>query len=320
MIYHILYVDCEIDSFDPLKNNGGRSGSCSSDDVIMSSHDSLLVNDDQMLPQQQQQSTSSGDHQQVKTSRSSEMLHPMCAVQPHPQQQLQYRGGSPLLLRHSSSDPMLLDSNDLQPKQWNNAITTKHRSSSYDNMLLQQQQQQQPPEDYNKPTTPDSDPQHTSFYIDQSDDDIDDVTRGLTMSLPVMNNDKHRTFSQPPSILHRLSPKLSPKSSPKSSPKHSPEPKRKQASHHRSMQGLPKSSKLVGKSRAQANNPVLSRRKPRSVTMLETSADLEKSRAQLGRYFKPGILMLKDVNPRMCIIQKKLKERESDFCLTEEMK
>ena len=315
MIYCILYIDCEIDSFDPLKKNGGRSGSCSSDDVILSSHDSLLVNDDQLL-HQQQQSTSSGDHQQVKTSRSSEMLHPMGAVQPHPQQQLQYRGGSPLLLRHSSSDPMLLDSNDLQPKQWNNNITTKQRSNSYDNMLQQQQQQ---PEDHSKPTTPDSDLQHTSFYIDQSDDDLDDVTRGLTMSLPVMNSDKHRTFSQPPSILHRLSPKLSPKSSPKSSPKHSPELKRKQVGHHRSMQGLPKSSKLVDKSRAQANNPMLSRRKPRSITMLETSADLEKSRAQLGRYFKPGML-LKDVNPRMCIIQKKLKERESDFCFTEEMK
>jgi len=243
--------------------------------------------------------------QQVKTSRSSDMLHPMgAAAQPHPQ----HGGSSSLLLRHASSDPMLLDNNDKQAKQWNNSITTKHRSSSYDNML------QQKPDNDSKPTTPDSDPQHASFYIEHSDDDLDDFTREFTKSLPVTRNDKHRTLSQPPSILHRLSPK--------SSPKHSPELKRKQVPpHHRSCHGLPKSSKLVDKSRAEANNPVLSRKKPRSVTMLETSAaDLEKSRAQLGRYFKPGILMLKDVNPRMCIIQKKLKERESDFCFTKEMK
>ncbi|XP_065907240.1 inositol polyphosphate 5-phosphatase OCRL-like isoform X3 [Dysidea avara] len=307
-------ANCEIDSFDPLKkNNGGiRSSSCSSDDILLSSRDSLPINDDQILSQQQPTNTGTAADQQMKASRSSELLRPTGA---HLQEQLHYGGSSPLMLRHASSDPMLLDSSSgVQSIQWNNNITTKHRSSSYDNMLQQEQ-------DDDKPTTPDSDPQHPSFYIDHSDDDLDDVTRAFTTSLPVVSNDKHRTLSQPPSILHRLSPKLSPKSSPKSSPKHSPELKSKHAGYHRSYHGLPKSSKLVDKSRAQANNPVLSRKKPRSITMLESSAaDQEKSRAQLGRYFRPGVLMLKDVNPRMCIIQKKLKERENDFCFTKELK
>ena len=85
---------------------------------------------------------------------------------------------------------------------------------------------------------------------------------------------------------------------------------------------LPKSSKLVSKSVVQANSPALSKRKPRSATLdaLVSSAEHEKNRVQLARYFKPGVLMLKDLNPRMCIIQKKLKEREKDFCFTNEIK
>jgi len=295
------YTDCEnfIDSFDPLKKTS-RSGSVSSDDVILTSRNTS--------PQQQQHIDDG--HQQVKVSKSSDALHP--TTQPHPHQlQSSY---SPLLLRHSRSDPMLLDNSDVQSRQWsNNNISARHRSSSYDNVL-------QPPEDSmvqddHKPTTPDSDPHHPSFYIDHSDDDLDD--RAFTRSLPAVGSDKHRTHSQPPSIRSRLSPKLSPKSS----PKHSPEMKRKQANNHCAYRGLPKSSKLVDKSRVQANNPSLSKRKPRSATVIETSAaDYEKSKAQLGRYFRPGVLMLKDVNPRMCIIQKKLKEKESDFCHSEDMK
>jgi len=199
-------------------------------------------------------------------------------------------------LRHANSDPLLLEQE--KTNQWN-GMSPRRRSSSYDEL-----------DDHLTKSEVITSP---VFFVDPNEPG--------TSSLVAIQHKKNKknTGTQPASIFYRLSPKSSPKPSRKH--KHSPEMKKRHSSSsvHAS---LPKSSKLVSKSVVQANSPALSKRKPRSATLdaLVSSAEHEKNRVQLARYFKPGVLMLKDLNPRMCIIQKKLKEREKDFCFTNEIK
>ena len=197
-------------------------------------------------------------------------------------------------LRHANSDPMLLEQeeNTGRSSQWN-GINRRHRSNSYDDIDGHFTRSEGAP----------------VFYIEASEP--------ATSSLIDVKHKKNKKHSNKPSSIFYLSPKSSPKTSPKHSPKNSPQMKR-----HSISTGLPKSSKLVGKSRAQANSPALAKRKPRSATIdsLLSTTEHEKSKAPLARHYRPGVLMLKDLNPRMSIIQKKLKEREQDFCYTKEMK
>lgn len=198
-------------------------------------------------------------------------------------------------LRHANSDPMLLEQE--KTTQWN-GMSSKRRSSSYDELddhLTRSERIRTSP----------------VFFIDPSEPG--------TSSLVAIRHKKNKKLTQPASIFYRLSPKSSPKLSQKH--RHSPEVKKRHSSSSVHV-ALPKSSKSISKSVVQANNPALSKRKPRSATVdaLVSSAEHEKNRVQLARYFKPGVLMLKDLNSRMCIIQKKLKEKEKDFCFTNEIK
>lgn len=193
-------------------------------------------------------------------------------------------------LRHANSDPMLLEPEETN--QWN-GINRRHRSSSYDDIDDQFTRSEGAP----------------AFYIEPNEP--------AASSLLDVHHKKNKKHSKSTSIFY-LSPKSSPKTSPKHSPKNSPQMKR-----HSIAVGLMKSSKLVSKSRAQANSPALAKRKPRSATidtMLSTTESEKSNRAPLARHYRPGVLMLKDLNPRMSIIQKKLKEREQDFCYTKELK
>ena len=195
-------------------------------------------------------------------------------------------------LRHANSDPMLLEQEETN--QWN-GINRRHRSSSYDDIDDHFTRSEGAP----------------VFYIESSE------PANLQPLVVDAHRKKNKKHSKASSIFY-LSPKSSPKTSPKHSPKNSPQMKR-----HSIAAGLPKSSKLVSKSRAQANSPALAKRKPRSATidsMLSTTEHEKSNRAPLARHYRPGVLMLKDLNPRMSIIQKKLKEREQDFCYTKELK
>ena len=193
-------------------------------------------------------------------------------------------------MRHASSDPMLLEKEE--PNQWN-GMSERHRSTSYDELDGHFTRSEGAP----------------VFYINACDDEP------VSSSLVDIQRKKNKKHSKSSSIFYD---QLSPKSSPKHSPKNSP----KMSKRHNTTMGLPKSSKLVSKSRAQANSPALSRSKPRSATIdaLLSSSEHEKTKIPLARHFKPGVLMLKDLNARTSIIQRKLKEREKEFCYTKELK
>ena len=189
-------------------------------------------------------------------------------------------------LRHAQSDPWLLEQETTN--HWNGTGVGRRRSSSCDEIDDHLTRSEGAP----------------VFYIDPSE-------AGTSSLIDVQRkkNQKHSKW---------LSPKTSPKHSPKNSPKNSPLMKKR----HSASVALPKSSNLVSKSRVQANSPALSKRKPRSSTFdtLLSSSEHEKNKPVLARHFRPGVLMLKDLNPRMSILQRKLKEREKDFCFTRNIK
>lgn len=274
-----------MESFDPLKT---RSSSSSS--VIRDSRDSLAVSDELGQLLQQPGPTAMVPVQKERKTLAKSSSASWCTLD---NEQLHTTSEVDSNLRHARSDPMLLEQQETN--QWN-GMNTRHRSSSCDELE----------EQFTRSERSRSSPM---FCIDPCE--------GMTSSLVAIQQKKNQTLTQPTSILYRLSPKSSPKTSPKHSPRHSPQSKR-----HSASVALPKSSKLVSKSKVQANSPALSKRKPRSATVdaLVSSSEYERSRVQLARYFRPGVLMLKDLNPRMCIIQSKLKEREKEFCTTSEIK
>lgn len=278
---HHTITECEVDSFDPLKT---RSSSSSS--VVRDSRDSLSISDELTSLLQQPSPPATAPIQKQTLAKSSSTS--CCALDNdkllHPTSEV----GSNL--RHARSDPMLLEKEETSHQQWN-GVNGRRQSSSCDEIddLLSRSEGSGAP----------------VFYIESSD-----VT-GTSSLLDIQHkkNQKHSKW---------LSPKSSPKSSPKNSPKNSPYMKKR----HSASVALPKSSKLVSKSKAQANSPALSKRKPRSATLdaLISSSEHEKCKPQLAKHFRPGVLMLKDLNPRMSIIQRTLKEREKDFCFTREIK
>lgn len=281
-------TECEnyVETFDPLKT---RSSSSSS--VIRDSRDSLAISDELTSLLQQPSPPAAVLMQKERQTMAKSSSASCCTLDNdnllHPNSEVDTS------LRHASSDPMLLEQEDTN--QWN-GVNRRHRSSSYDDIDDRFTRSEGAP----------------MFYIDSCEP--------ASSSLVDIQRKKNKKHSKSSSIFYdQLSPKSSPKTSPKHSPKNSPQMNKKR---HNTSMGLPKSSKLISKSRAQANSPALSKRKPRSATMdaLVSSSEHEKNKAPLARHFRPGVLMLKDLNPRMSIIQKKLKEREKDFCFTEQMK
>ena len=271
-----------MESFDPLKT---RSSSSSS--VIRSSRDSLSISDELSSLLQQPSPPAAKPVQKERQTLAKSSSTSCCAMDDD--KLLRPTNEVDSSLRHARSDPMLLDKDETS-HQWN-GVNGRRQSSSCDEIddLLSRSEGSGAP----------------VFFIDSSEASI---TSSL-MDTQHKKNQKH---------LHWLSPKSSPKSSPKNSPKNSPLMKKR----HSASVALPKSSKLVSKSRAQANSPALSKRKPRSATLdaLMSSSEHERPKPQLAKHFRPGVLMLKDLNPRMSIIQRTLKEREKDFCFTREIK
>ena len=271
-----------MESFDPLKT---RSSSSSS--IIRGSRDSLSISDELSSLLQQPSPPAAVPVQKEKQTLAKSSSTSCCALDNGKPVQLTAEVDSNL--RHARSDPMLLEKEETS--KWN-GMNGRRRSSSYDEIDDHLTRSEGAP----------------LFYIDSSESTV-------SSSLVDVQRKKNQKLSHP-------SRWLSPKSSPKSSPKHSPKNSPLMQKRHSTSVALPKSSKLVSKSRAQANSPALSKRKPRSATLdaLMSSSEYEKSKPQLARHFRPGVLMLKDLNPRMSIIQRKLKEREKDFCFTREIK
>ena len=274
-----------MESFDPLKT---RSSSSSS--VIRDSRDSLSISDELSSLLQQPSSPATKPVQKERQTLAKSSSTSCCAMDDD--KLLRPTNEVESSLRHARSDPMLLDKDETS-HQWN-GVNGRRQSSSCDEIddLLSRSEGSGAP----------------VFFIDSSEASI---TSSL-MDTQHKKNQKHSHYSK------WLSPKSSPKSSPKNSPKNSPLMKKR----HSASVALPKSSKLVSKSRAQANSPALSKRKPRSATLdaLMSSSEHERCKPQLAKHFRPGVLMLKDLNPRMSIIQRTLKEREKDFCFTREIK
>ena len=270
-----------MESFDPLKT---RSSSSSS--IIRGSRDSLSISDELSSLLQQPSPPAAAPVQKERQTLAKSSSTSCCALDNdkllHPTSEVDSK------LRHARSDPMLLEKEE--PHQWN-GINGRRRSSSYDDIDDHLSRSEGAP----------------VFYIDSSEATV-------TSSLVNIQHKKNKKHSH-----HKW---LSPKSSPKSSPKHSPKNSPLMKKRHNTSVALPKSSKLVSKSKVQANSPALSKRKPRSATLdaLMSSAEHEKSKPQLAKHFRPGVLMLKDLNPRMSIIQRTLKEREKEFCFTREIK
>ena len=271
-----------MESFDPLKT---RSSSSSS--IVRDSRDSLAISEElgSLLqhPSPPAMVPVQKEHQTLAKSSSTSCFTMDNGKQLQPTSEMNSN------LRHAQSDSMLLEQE--QSIQWN-GMHTRRKSSSCDEIDDQLSRSEGAP----------------TFYIDQYEEPS-------SSSLLDVQHKKNKKSS-------RRSKWLLSKSSPKTSPKHSPKNSPLMGKRHSTSMALPKSSKLVDKSQVQANSPALSKRKPRSATIdaLVSSTEYEKTKPQLARHFRPGVLMLKDLNPRVSIIQRKLKEREKDFCSTRDIK
>ena len=261
-----------------------KTRSSSSSSVIRDSRDSLSIGDELSSLLQQPSPPAAAPVQKGKQALTKSSSTSCCALDNnkllHPTSEVDSK------LRHARSDPMLLEKEETS-HQWN-GVNGRRQSSSCDEIddLLSRSESSGAP----------------LFYIESE--------ASITSSLVNTQHKKNQKHSR----------WLSPRSSPKSSPKHSPFMKKRHSAS--TSVALPKSSKLVSKSKAQANSPALSKRKPRSATLdaLMSSSEHEKCKPQLAKHFRPGVLMLKDLNPRMSIIQRTLKEREKDFCFTRQIK